>query len=43
MILEMYINDVNNERIIFNSRKMLFEHFASAEAKGKTLCGWCGK
>lgn len=22
---------------------MLFEHFASAEAKGKTLCGWCGK
>lgn len=22
---------------------MLFEHFASAEAKGKTLCGWCEK
>lgn len=22
---------------------MLFEHFASAEAKVKTLCGWCSK
>lgn len=22
---------------------MLFERFASAEAKDKTLCGWCSK